>query len=261
LSLEEERKDEISLDTIERYGRVRRGFARKLAHDLVAKGWLQRVGRGRYLLNPGTYGPEAVPDTDPLRIGSRLVQPYYFGYATAAELWGFLLQPGRVYFLVTPTRTSVRVAHTAQFRVIRVTPPRFFGITQMERRGQTLQVSDPERTVLDCTDRPELSGGVAGSAQILARAKRQLSWKRLGIYLEKLGNQSLARRVGFLAEQVRPSMPPPSSWVNTFLPGPEEPWVPLGPPRVYGRRGIRDIRWHIVRNVPDRVLFAEADAQ
>lgn len=261
LSLEEERKDEISLDAIERYGHVRRGFARKLAHDLVTKGWLQRVGRGRYLLNPGTYGPDAVPDTDPLRIGSRLVQPYYFGYATAAELWGFLLQPGRVYFLVTPTRTSVRVAHTAQFRVVRVSAPRFFGITQMERRGQTLHVSDPERTVLDCIDRPGLSGGVAGSVQILARAKRQLSWKRLGSYLEKWGNRSLARRVGFLAEVVRPSTPVPPSWVNHFLPGPEEPWSPLGPPQVYGRRGEHDPRWHLIRNVPDQVLFAEADAR
>lgn len=261
LSLEERGVDELSIDTIEQYGRVRRGFARKLAHDLAAKGWLQRVGRGRYLLNPGTYGPEGVPDTDPLRVGSRLVRPYYFGYATAAELWGLLLQPGRVYYVVTPTRTSVRVAHTAQFRLVRVAATRFFGAVPLRRRGQELMVSDPERTFLDCLDRPELSGGMAGAAQVLARAKPSLSWDRLGRYLRRWGNRSLALRAGYLAERLRPALPPPRDWVVRWLPSPDEPTVPLGPPRTYGRRGPRDPRWHVIRNVPDRVLLAEADTR
>jgi len=261
LSLEEDGRDELSLDLIERYGRVRRGHARKLAHDLAAKGWLQRVGRGRYLLNPGRYGPERVPDTDPLRIGSRLVRPYYFGYATAAELWGLLLQPGRVYYLVTPTRTTTRVAHAAQFRVVRVAPDRFFGTVRQRRRGEELVVSDPERTLLDCLDRPELSGGMAGAAQVLARAKPKLAWDRLARYLRRWGNRSLALRVGFLSETVRPSVIPPKGWADPLRPDPEEPWVPLGPPRAFGRRGPRDPRWHIIRNVPDRVLLAEADAR
>jgi len=261
LSLEESGRTEVSLDSIQELGRVRRGFARKLAYELAAKGWLQRVGRGRYLLNPGTYGPDAIPDTDPLRVGSHLVRPYYFGYATAAELWGFLLQPGRVYYVVTPTRTSLHVAHPAQFRMTRVSLHRFFGFRTMQRRGQTLSVSDPERTVLDAVDRPELSGGMAGAAQTLARSKRQLSWGRLAAYLERFGNQSLARRVGFLAEEIRPSVRPPTGWSRQLLPDPSQPWVPLGPPRTYGRRGPHDSRWRIVRNVPDRVLFAEADTR
>lgn len=261
LALEEERRDEVSLDMVERYARVHRGFARKITHDLVSKGWLQRVGRGRYILNPGAYGPEAVPETDPLRVGSRIVHPYYFGYATAAELWGFLLQPGRVYYLVTPTRTSVRVAHTAQFRLVRLSTRRFFGFVLRKRRGQTLYLSDPERTILDCLARPEFSGGMSGAAQVLARAKRRISWNRLALYLRKFGNRSLALRLGYLAEHVRPSRPPPPSWSRSLLPEPDQPWVPLGPPRTYGRRGPHDGRWHVICNVPPRVLFAEADTQ
>jgi len=261
LSLEEQGRDEASLDMIQQYGRVGPGFARKLAHELVAKGWFQRVGRGRYLLNPGAYGPEAVPDADPLRVGSRLVRPYYFGYATAAELWGFLLQPGRVYYLVTPTRTGVHVKHVARFRVIRVAPRRFFGSTLIERRKQSLEVSDIERTVLDCIDRPELSGGMAGAVQVLARAKRRLSWNRLGTYLSRIGNRSLTLRVGFLVEHVRPSIAPPAAWLTRRVPQSQDPWVPLGPPRTFGRRGPRDPRWHVVQNVPDRELFAEVDAR
>jgi len=261
LSLEEAGEDDVSLDTIERFARVRRGFARKLAHGLVAKGWLQRVGRGRYLLNPSGYGPDAVPETDPLRLGRRLVQPYYFGYATAAELWGFLLQPGRTYYLVTTTRSDVRVPGPSHFRLVRVAPARFFGVASITRRGEALRLSDPERTVLDCLDRPELAGGMPGAVQVLARAKSRLSWARLATYLARLGNRSLSVRCGYLADHVRPSLPVPRGWRERFLPRATDPWVPLGPPGTYGRRGPRDPTWRVVRNVPERELFAEADAR
>jgi len=261
LSLEERGREELSIDTIQEFGRVRRGFARKLAHDLARKGWLQRVGRGRYLLNPSGYGPDAGPESDPLRVGSHIVRPYYFGFATAAELWGLLLQPGRTYYLVTPTRTAVRIRRPAHFRLVRVASRRFFGLTRLRRRGQNLSVSDPERTVLDCLARPEFAGGVAGAAQVIARAKPQLSWDRLGAYLGRLDDRSLGLRLGYLSERVRPSVPAPKRWTERFRARGEDPWVPLGPPRTYGRRGPRDRRWHIVVNLPERELFAEGDTR
>ena len=259
LSLEAEGEEELTLDTIVERAGVRRGFARKLAHDLVRKGWVQRVGRGRYLLNPVRHGPEALPDADPLRVGSHLVRPYFFGYATAAELWGFLHQAGRVYYIVTPVRTSARPKHAARFRYVRVAPSHFFGLQQLQRRGSTLWVSDRERTVIDCVARPNLSGGPGGVVQIISRTREAISWDRLTKYLRKTGNRSLALRIGFLAEWIRPSVPLPRSWTNAWLPRPGDPWVPLGPARTYGRVGTRDRRWHIVRNVPDAVLLSEVE--
>ena len=261
LSLEEAGSEDVSLDEVERLAGVSRGFARKLAHGLVGKGWLQRVGRGRYLLNPSGYGPEAVPEADPFRVGSRLLQPYYFGFATAAELWGFLLQPGRTYYVVSPRRTRVRVPGPGQFHLVRAAADRFFGTTTIERRGQQLRVSDPERTILDCLDRPELAGGLPGVVQVLARAKPKLSWDRLGRYLKRFRRRSLDVRLGFLADHVRPAVPVPAAWRKRRLPGEGEPWVPLGAPSVYGRKGARDPTWRVVRNVPERELFAEAEAR
>lgn len=259
LSLESEGKEELSLDDVQTLAGVSRGFARKLTHDLVRKDWIQRVGRGRYLLNPGRHGPDAIPDTDPLRFGSHLVHPYYFGYASAAELWGFLLQAGPVYYLVTTARTSMRLTHPAHFQIVRVGSTKFFGTQAIRRRGETVRVSDPERTVIDCVERPELSGGLGGAVQILARAKPRLDWDRLSGYLERMKNRSLALRTGYLLEQVHPSKLPPRGWTDRWRATSEEPWVPLGATRTYGRRGPHDLRWHIVRNVPDRVLFSETD--
>lgn len=259
LSLEAEARELVSLREIEQRARVSRGFARKLAHELVVRGWLQRVRRGLYLLNPSRHGSDVVPDTDPLRVGSRLVEPYYFGYATAAELEGLFPQASRTYYLVTTSRWLPGKSLARRFRVIRVSPSRFFGRQRMVRRGTSLFASDPERTVLDCLDRPDFSGGMAGAAQILAMAKPRLDWSRLGTYLDRIGNRSLALRTAYLAERVRPSVPPPSSWLRRRLASAAGPFVPLGPPKAYGRRGPRNARWHVIQNVPDARLFAEGE--
>jgi predicted transcriptional regulator of viral defense system len=259
LSLEADRSELATLEDIRKRSRTSYGFSRKLAHDLVRKGWLQRVGRGRYLLNPSRHGPDAIPDMDPLRVGSHFVEPYYFGYATAAELHGLFPHAGSVYYIVTPTRWVPGKDSADQFRVVGTSAARFFGTTPLVRRGVTLRVSDPERTVLDCLHRPELAGGMAGISQILALAKPRLDWCRLGRYLDRYGSRSLTLRAGFLAEHVRPSLPPPKEWVRSRLPQVDEPYVPLAPSRSHGRRGRRDRRWHVIRNVSDAQLFSEGE--
>ena len=261
LSLEAERREELSLDDLQRRAGVSRGFARKLAHGLVRKGWLQRVGRGEYLLAPARHGPEAIADTDPLRFGARLARPYYFGYATAAELLGLLPQASRIYYVVTPVRGGARVLHAGEFRRIHVHRDRFFGMTRLRRRGESLVVSDPERTILDCLDRPELAGGLGGVVRILESARNRLDWGRLDRYLDRLGRRSLRLRLGFLLERLPTGPSLPQGWARRTDVRPHEPFVPLGAPKEFGRKGPHDPRWHIIRNVPDSLLFAEVDVR
>jgi predicted transcriptional regulator of viral defense system len=259
LSMEAAGLEVVSLEQIRKAVDASPGFARKLAHGLVRKGWLQRARRGTYLLNPGRHGPDAIPDMDPFRIGTLLADPYYFGYATAAELHGLLPQAGRVYYIVTPSRQGSRPFGSSQFRAVHVTRRRFFGTQTLRRRDRELVVSNLERTLLDCLARPEFAGGMAGVSQIFALSKPRLDWERLNRYLARLGNRSLGWRIGFLSENVRPSVSPPRDWVRSVLPVEAAPYAPLGPPRRYGRQGVHDRRWHVIRNVPRSDLFAEGE--
>jgi predicted transcriptional regulator of viral defense system len=261
LSLEADGKDEVTLDAIQSRAHVSRSHARKIAHDLAGKRWLERVGRGRYLLNPARHGVEARSDADPFRIGSRLVAPYYFGFATAAELHHLLPQAGRTYYVVTPAPARSRSSRLAEYRVVHVPPTRFWGATPVVRRGLPLSVSDLERTVLDCLDRPELSGGIGGAVQVLDSAGARLSWARLGRYLDRRGSRSLALRVGYLAGLLAPRVRPPAAWVREFRARAGEPYVPLGRPSEFGRRGTHDPTWHVVDNVPRPLLLGEVDVR
>lgn len=257
LGLEAEGVGVVTLRELTLRARSTPASGRKLAHDLARKGWLQRVRRGVYLVNPGRFGPGALPDTDPLRLGRYLADPYYFGYGTAAQLLGLLPRAGRTYFIATPVRTAPPRGGAAEFRIVHCPRARFFGVRILRRRGESVVVSDLERTVLDCLERPEYAGDVAGAAQVLSGAKGRIRWPRLERYLARLGSRSLTLRLGYLVERVRPDLPVPRGWLRRALPRPNEPFVPLGPPRAYGRRGPRDARWHVIRNVPDERLLGE----
>jgi predicted transcriptional regulator of viral defense system len=257
LSLEARQQELVTLQEIRRVARVSPGYARKIAHDLVRKGWLQRARPGEYVLNPARNGPDAIPDSDPLPVGRHLSTPYYFGFATAAELLGFLPQVGRVYFLATPGPSKRVVRGSTVYRLIHARGGAIWGTRTLRRRGQQLVVSDPEHTVLDSLDRPRLSGGLPGVARILFAAKPRMDWRRLDRYVRRLGNRSLARRLGYLVEQIRPDVRAPEHTVRAWLPRAADPYVPLGPLSQHGRRGRHDARWRVIENVDRDHLLGE----
>lgn len=259
LGLEADARSELTLAEIRHRARISEGFARKIASELRRKGWLQRLGPGRYLLNPSHRGPDPVPDTDPLRFGSHLVRPYYFGFATAAELHGLLPQTGRVFFVATPLRRTLPATPTAEYRAVHIPRSRFFGTRHLRRRGEDLVVSDVERTLLDCLDRPELAGGLAGVTQMLHSAGGRIDYDRLTRYLRRWHRRSFELRLGFLMEATATRTRPPRRWLARLAARPGEPYIPLGSPVEFGRRGPHDIGWHIIQNVPERRLRAEVD--
>jgi predicted transcriptional regulator of viral defense system len=120
-----------------------------------------------------------------------------------------------------------------------------------------LVVSDVERTVLDAFRRPEFSGGMPGAVRVLERALPRLDGARLGRYLARIQNESLGRRIGYVADLFRRTSAVRSRWVEELLPSQDAPYVSLGPAREYGRRGTHHARWRVVRNVPEDRLLGE----
>jgi predicted transcriptional regulator of viral defense system len=261
LGWEAEGREEVSLDELETRVGVSRGYARKLAHDLTRKGWLQRTRRGWYLLNPSRRGPEAIPDHDPFRVGSRLAEPYYFAYATAAELWGLLPRAGRTYYIVSPERGHSVARGSTHYRVLHAPRADLFGVQDLVRRGERLRVSDLERTTLDALRHPEYVGGIAAVAGIVASAKPRLRWSRLKGHALRLGNRSLAARLGYLLEHVRPEVRVPRDFLRSLEPPARSPYAPLGSPGEFPRRGPRDERWRLIVNVPERELLGEVNVR
>lgn len=257
LSLEAQGRAELSIDDIVHLASATRSHARKLAHNLVRKAWLQRVGRGRYIVNPPASGPDPIPDMNPYSVGSHVVQPYYFAYGTAANLHGLLTQAPRVYHIATPTAAERSISGPADFNLVIVAPRKFFGWKEAEKYGANFNVSDPEKTLLDCLDRQDLANDISGVVQIVHKAKPSLDYGKLGDYVERMSNKSLGQRLGYLLEHVRPEHPAPEEFLSPLRGFASRTFVRLGSVARHGSKGRYDSSWRVVVNVPASVLMGE----
>lgn len=175
--------------------------------SLRRKGWLQRATWGEYLLIPPEQGPDALGDSNLLALASRVADPYYIGFSTAASHYGLTTQHRNVIYVVTPVRLRAREVGKARVRIVNPSPDKFFGFEPVDVLGYKVMISDREKTAIDCVDRPALAGGVGEAAMILATASRRFDWRKVSTYLRRIASGALVRRFGWLADHVAADMP------------------------------------------------------
>jgi len=218
----------ISVDDIETTLEVSPNTAREIASRLTEKGWLDRLFPGTYLIIPLTAGEEAVYTTHEYLIAAHVAEPMYIGYYSALSHHGLTEQVPRTVYVVTPTRAQSREIHGVPYRVTTVTERKFFGFEPTSIEGTTVQVSDLEKTLVDCADHPEFCGGLRELATAMRAAdERGCAWDTVGEYLERLDNGAATKRIVYLADQLDIDLPAREELVASFTSG----YSPLDPTR------------------------------
>jgi len=210
----------ISVDDIETTLEVPPNTAREIASRLTEKGWLDRLFPGTYLIIPLTAGEEAVYTTHEYLIAAHVAEPMYIGYYSALSHHGLTEQVPRTVYVVTPTRAQSREIHGVPYRVTTVTERKFFGCEPTSIEGTTVQVSDLEKTLVDCADHPEFCGGLRELATAMRTAdERGCDWVTVGEYLERLDNGAATKRIVYLADQLGIDLPAREELVASFTCG------------------------------------------
>ncbi|OYR80410.1 transcriptional regulator [Halorubrum distributum] len=218
----------ISVDDIETTLEVPPNTAREIASRLTEKGWLDRLFPGTYLIVPLTAGEEAVYTTHEYLIAAHVAEPMYIGYYSALSHHGLTEQVPRTVYVVTPTRAQSREIHGVPYRVTTVTERKFFGFEPTSIEGTTVQVSNLEKTLVDCADHPEFCGGLRELATAMRTADdRGCDWDTVGEYLERLDNGAATKRIVYLADQLGIDLPAREELVASFTSG----YSPLDPTR------------------------------
>jgi predicted transcriptional regulator of viral defense system len=234
--------------------------ARQVLSRLARHRWLAPIVPGKYELIPAERGEYAFPDTNPLFIGSVLVQPYYFSYATAAFFHGLSTQAAAtVYIATTARREGPLVVRDKEYRLVFQPAHKFFGAQDVDAYGSHVQMAEPEKAILDCLDRPQYAGDIPEVAAMLWHGKGRLDWPRLADYALRFRSQSLVQRLGHLADLL--SLPIDAEARERLLRGTGKNTCYLGQPSRWGRGGAYNATWRVVDNVPRSELLGDVEVR
>jgi predicted transcriptional regulator of viral defense system len=186
---------------------VDRATASRIIGYLASRGWLARVRRGLYVSVPLDATSPSEWRADPWLVAAHVFEPCYIGGWSACEHWGLTEQLFRDVVVVTARaqrRSAVRL-QGADFHVVVRQPNALFGTRPVWRGRERVDVSDPSRTIVDILDDPAIGGGIRHVADVIAEyfAGEHRNDDRLLAYVERLGNRTVFKRLGYLLEAVR----------------------------------------------------------
>lgn len=179
-----------------------RGDAKKIVHRLAKKKWILPLKRGLYSIVPldvGVRGSDSFIIHN-FVIGSHLIELYYIGYWSALNYHGLSEQiPITTFVATTRAKKSLEILGTT-YQFVKVTKTKMFGTVEIEIEGKKVRVSDVEKTLVDCLERPQHCGGAEEIARAIYFNHREVDFRKLKAYAKQMGNVSIMKRLGYILE-------------------------------------------------------------
>lgn len=219
---------------------------RKLLHDMVQRGWLYALGRGRYLIIPLEAGPHREYAAHEFLVAAHLCPGSYIAYWTALHYHNLTEQIPTSVFAATTRRCPTAEIAGVRYIFVTLRPYKVFAQQTIWVEGQAVAVSNVEKTLVDALDHPEHCGGIVEVAKGLHTAwfEGRIELDRLTTYARQMGNRAILKRLGYLAERLElPAGELLSTWQQEISPG----YALLDPSRTAA--GIRNRRWQVQANV------------
>lgn len=212
---------------------------------LEKKGWIERIEKGKYMIIP--LGAEKGKYTlNEFVIGSMLIKPYAIAYWSALHFYGLTEQIPNTVFIQTTARKknqSIKV-FGINYKIVRIKEAKFFGIRREWIEETQINITDKEKTIVDCLDKPQYCGGIIEVAKALKNGS--FDKDRLEVYANKIGNSGVIRRLGFLCDflGIKINLPQIKTKNYLYL----DPTMPL--------EGQRNAKWRLIINLDEKILGA-----
>jgi predicted transcriptional regulator of viral defense system len=199
----------LDADIATRLVDVSREHAVNLLSSMARKGALYRIGRGRYVVIPPDvlYGRKSyVMDPhliiDELMAADGAGDAYYVAYQSAAAVHGAAHQLPFALMVAVPQQRRPIALGQAQIDFVQLQRSKLFGFHRTTYGEARLNVSDREKTILDCLERFDLCGGVDEVARTISALVEEIAADRLLDYVERMDNQALTQRLGLILERL-----------------------------------------------------------
>jgi predicted transcriptional regulator of viral defense system len=222
---------------------INRDYLRKLLYRLEKRGAIERIKRGRYMIIP-LYGEKGKYTLNEFIIGSLLVEPYAISYWSALNHYGLTEQIPTTVFIQTISwkeKQGVEV-FGVKYRIVRIKKDKFFGTRKEWVEETQINITDKEKTIIDCLDKPQYCGGIIEVTKGLK--KGQFDKDKLIVYVDKIGNSGVIRRIGFLCDFLGLDIKLPKVKTKNYLY--LDPTMP--------KKGNKNAKWRLIINLDEKVL-------
>lgn len=163
-----------------------------IADRLVKKGLLTRIEKGKYCRH--NFRDEWV-------IGNYLVNDGVIAYWSALNRHGLTEQFPNTVFVQTAKEKLDKNVFGVDYKFIRVAKRKLIGYEMYGVGNNQFRMSDIEKTIVDCFDLPEYSGGYAELMRAFNTAK--LDAKKMVKYCKAINNIAVTKRIAFLGELLK----------------------------------------------------------
>jgi len=128
------------------------------------------------------------------------------------------------------------------YQIVRISEKKFFGLKKEWIEESQIYITDREKTIVDCLDKPQYSGGVIEVAKALKNGK--YNTEKLSAYAKRIGNSGVIRRLGFLSELLGIGIKTPPVKTRNYLY--LDPTMP--------KKGRKNAKWRLVVNLDEKIL-------
>ncbi len=185
-----------------------RSEAAKTLSQWARQGWIKRLKRGVYIPIPLDVEGAGQVLEDPWVLIPKMFGDSYVAGWSAAEHWGLTEQIFRSICIFTTKsvkKTEINIQEIP-FVLKHIPAIKLFGTKSVWRGTIKVQVSTPERTIIDMIDDPRIGGGITHVTECLNNffTTNMGKWEDLFDMAEKLGNGAVFKRLGFVMEKNLP---------------------------------------------------------
>lgn len=161
----------------------------ELVENLVHKKILSRIERGKYCRSNFR---------DENAIGTFVARQSAIAYWTALNSHGLTEQFSNTIFIQTTFPKKDKTIFGSRYKFVKVAENKSCGIETHGYGSHVYTITDVEKTIVDCFDLPQYSGGYAELIRAFFDAK--LRSGKMIEYCRAVNNIAAVKRMGFLAE-------------------------------------------------------------
>jgi predicted transcriptional regulator of viral defense system len=187
--LDDNEIDIFTLSSIESLLRENFIDLNEILENLVHKNILSRIERAKFCRH--NFRDEFV-------ISNYLVPDGVVSYWSALNRHGLTDQFPNTVFVQTSNEKRSKKVFEVQYKFIRVLNKKIAGIQIQGFGNRQFRMTDIEKTIVDCFDKPQYSGGYAELINAFGRTK--LNSEKMINYCTVIDNMAATKRMGFLAE-------------------------------------------------------------